>query len=93
MLRRVQRRREWPVRLTQAVQLQIQKRVIASVLADAGRPPRLPAPLRWAVQFRAVRNVPARFIGYGVRQEQVHTSLLHGAPLRASPTEHDRGGG
>ena len=70
-LDRVRRRRLLPTALVQAFQLQAQKRVVASILdAKGGEPPRLPSGLRWLLQHRRVRNLPAWLIGYGVRRER-----------------------
>ncbi|HEX6318497.1 MAG TPA: FAD-dependent oxidoreductase [Burkholderiales bacterium] len=68
-LRAVQKRRLLPTRLTQAVQLQIQKRVIAAVLSS--RTPQIPALMRWLLRFPAVRRIPARVMGYGFRREKI----------------------
>ena len=68
-LRAVQQRRLLPTRLTQAAQLQMQKRVISAVLSS--RPLRIPPLLRWLLGFRAVRQIPARLFGYGLRREHV----------------------
>jgi 2-polyprenyl-6-methoxyphenol hydroxylase-like FAD-dependent oxidoreductase len=73
LLAAVQRRREWPVRVVQRVQLTMQKRLISRALERAGAPPRLPAWLRFLLGFRAVRHIPARLFGYGIRQEHVRT--------------------
>lgn len=73
LLAALQRRREWPVRLIQRLQLTAQRRLIARVLQAEGPPPRLPGPVRWLLGFRAVRRIPARLIGYGVRPEHVRT--------------------
>ena len=43
------------------------------VLQAEGPAPRLPAALRWLLGFRAVRRVPARLVGYGVRPEHVRS--------------------
>ena len=69
-LRRVQRRRELPTRLTQRFQVLIQNRVITRVLATSGelRPPRV---LRVLTTFPFLRRIPARLIGLGVRPEHV----------------------
>ena len=67
----VQRRREWPTRVVQAVQSAVQRRVISRALEQSGRPLRVPAVLRALLQFRAVRHLPARLFGYGLRQEHV----------------------
>jgi 2-polyprenyl-6-methoxyphenol hydroxylase-like FAD-dependent oxidoreductase len=68
----VQRRRELPTRLTQFVQVQVQRRVIARVLAkDAAT--RAPLFLRLLEQFPVLRRIPARLVGIGVRPEHVRT--------------------
>ncbi len=71
-LRAVQRRREGAARLTQAIQLFIQRRIIGNVLAR-GRAPllhRLPALLRW---FPFLPRIPGRLVGLGFRPEHVTT--------------------
>jgi len=68
-LRAVQRRREWPTRATQRMQIFIQDHVIAGVL---GRTPRqLPWVLKLLRWFPALRRVPARLVGVGFRPEHV----------------------
>lgn len=67
----VQKRRLVPTKVIQAVQLQIQKRVISQVLTQSATSPKIPAILRWLLRFRAARNIPARLFGYGLRQEHV----------------------
>src|SRR5207245_10649056 len=71
-LRRVQRRREWPTRLTQRFQIFVQNRVIRRVLGSADQlsPPLL---LRLLARFPFLRRVPARLIGIGFRPEHVKT--------------------
>ena len=69
-LQRVQRRREWPVRVVQRMQLTMQARLIAPVLAASG-PVRMPAFLRLFDRFALLRRIPAWFIGVGVRPEHV----------------------
>lgn len=71
MLAAIQRRREWPVRVVQKVQITMQKRLISRALEQSGKPPRVPAVLRFLLGFRAVRHIPARLFGYGIRQEHV----------------------
>ncbi len=70
-LRAIQRRRLAPTRWTQAVQLQIQRRVISPALSKSGRSPRVPRLLRWLLRYHVVRNIPARIFGYGFRREHV----------------------
>jgi 2-polyprenyl-6-methoxyphenol hydroxylase-like FAD-dependent oxidoreductase len=69
-LEKVQRRREWPTRVTQRLQLLIQDRVIARVLrADQRLKP--PLLLRLLTNFPPLRRIPGRLIGMGVRPEHV----------------------
>ncbi len=71
-LARVQARRAFPTKLTQGLQMQIQKRVVSRALASTSDITRLPALFRFLLRFRFVRNIPARVIGYGIRREHVH---------------------
>src|SRR6266699_1740591 len=81
-LRKVQKRREWPVRVTQQLQLMIQKRLIARALqSDASFAP--PLFIRMLERFPALRRIPARLIGLGVRPEHVKT--IAASPGRAPP--------
>lgn len=72
-LRSVQRRRKWPVEMTQRLQLMIQKRVIAEVLHETAEatPPLF---MRIVAALPFLRRLPARLIGLGVRPEHVHTA-------------------
>jgi 2-polyprenyl-6-methoxyphenol hydroxylase-like FAD-dependent oxidoreductase len=72
-LAKVQRRREMPTRVTQWLQVQAQKRVIAPVLGGAA-PSRLPLALRLLRRFAVLRRIPARLIGMGVRPEHVRSA-------------------
>ena len=71
-LRQVQRRREWPVRLTQRMQIVIQNRVISRILGSEERlsPP---LPVRLLARFPMLSRIPARVIGLGVRPEHIGT--------------------
>ncbi|HEX6182652.1 MAG TPA: FAD-dependent oxidoreductase [Pyrinomonadaceae bacterium] len=69
-LREVQRRREWPTRLIQAVQTRIQKRVIAAAL-DPNGTFRVPAALRLLLRVPGLRNLPARVIGLGFKRVHI----------------------
>ncbi len=74
-LRRVQQRRQLPVRVTQRFQVLIQRRVIATVLSAAG-PLELPLPLRLLARFPVLRRLPGRLIGVGIRPEHVKTLAI-----------------
>jgi len=71
-LHRVQRRREWPTRVTQRAQIFIQDRVIGRVLSSVEE---LSPPLaiRLLARFPFLRRIPARLIGIGIRPEHVRT--------------------
>jgi len=71
VLGRIQKRRLFPTRVIQLFQIQAQKRVISRVLEEKGRTFEIPSVLRWLLRFRIIRNIPARFIGYGIRRERV----------------------
>ena len=76
-LRKVQRRREFPTRLTQWLQVFVQNRVIGRVLASrTQRSP--PWPLRLLRRFPILRRIPARLIGIGFRPEHVKTPDVFG---------------
>ncbi len=77
-LSRVQARRQWPTRVTQAFQRTIQSRVIGPVLAGTMQP-KPPLALKLLDWFPALRGIPARFIGIGVRPEHVRTKEAAGA--------------
>lgn len=69
----VQKRREFPARTTQRLQLFIQNRVISNVLA-ADKPFDPPLALRLLDLFPVLRQIPARLVGLGVRPEHVNSS-------------------
>jgi 2-polyprenyl-6-methoxyphenol hydroxylase-like FAD-dependent oxidoreductase len=71
-LAQVQRRREWPTRVTQAIQRTIQNRVVGPVLAGT-KQPKVPLAVKLLDWFPPLRGIPARFIGIGVRPEHIHT--------------------
>jgi 2-polyprenyl-6-methoxyphenol hydroxylase-like FAD-dependent oxidoreductase len=72
LLNAVQRRRQWPTRVTQAIQVAIQNRIIHRALTSTERP-KPPLPLRLFDRFPVLRRIPARLIGIGVRPEHVQT--------------------
>ncbi|MDU0340033.1 FAD-dependent oxidoreductase [Bosea rubneri] len=70
----VQKRREWPAKVTQTVQIAIQNRVITPLLA-ADKPIAPPWPLRLLQRFPLLRRLPARMVGMGVRPEHLGPEL------------------
>jgi 2-polyprenyl-6-methoxyphenol hydroxylase-like FAD-dependent oxidoreductase len=69
----VQRRREWPARVTQRAQVAIQNEVLSPVLAATQAPSHLPLPLKLLQRLPMLRRLPARLVGIGVRPERVQT--------------------
>ncbi len=65
----VQKRREWPTRMTQRLQLLIQDRFLARVIG--GGPVAPPLVLRLLRRFPLLRRIPARGIGMGFRPEHI----------------------
>jgi 2-polyprenyl-6-methoxyphenol hydroxylase-like FAD-dependent oxidoreductase len=74
-LRAVQRRREFPTRMTQGLQVFAHKRVIRRALNNETPLRRLPFPLRLLQRFPILRRIPARVIGLGFRPEHVRTPV------------------
>ncbi|QEA28191.1 MULTISPECIES: FAD-dependent monooxygenase [Microbacterium] len=64
-LRRVERRRVWPVIVTQAIQRRLQGPLLASGAADAP----LPFPLRMLRDHPRLSRITGRFVGIGARPE------------------------
>ncbi len=70
LLAQVQKRREWPTKVIQGMQVVIQKNVISRVLGGTGKiaPPWF---LRLFIYIPVLRRLPARLVGLGVRRERV----------------------
>jgi 2-polyprenyl-6-methoxyphenol hydroxylase-like FAD-dependent oxidoreductase len=68
----VQRRREFPTRATQKLQVIIQNRVIKKVLGSR-KPLTIPWPIKLLQRWPSLRRIPARMIGVGFRPEHVRT--------------------
>ncbi len=69
-LARVQHRRMWPTKMTQAMQLQVQNRLIGRVLAGGGGG-RAPLMFRLFNYLPFLRRIPARLVGLGFRPEHI----------------------
>jgi 2-polyprenyl-6-methoxyphenol hydroxylase-like FAD-dependent oxidoreductase len=72
-LREVQRRREFPTRVTQGFQVFAHKRFIGPAMRHARPLTRLPLPLKLLQMFPILRRIAARLVGLGVRPEHVRT--------------------
>jgi 2-polyprenyl-6-methoxyphenol hydroxylase-like FAD-dependent oxidoreductase len=69
LLAAVQRRREWPTRMTQGLQILVQNIIIRNVL-QMQQQPRAPVLVKLFNWFPVLRRIPARIIGMGFRPEQ-----------------------
>jgi 2-polyprenyl-6-methoxyphenol hydroxylase-like FAD-dependent oxidoreductase len=69
-LKRVQERREFPTRVTQRIQVAVQKRIISRFLGGDVTPP---LPVRLMARFPLLRRIPGWLIGNGVRPEHVRS--------------------
>jgi len=72
LLAEVQKRREWPTRMTQSLQVVVQNLVIRNVL-QMQKKPRVPFIVKLFNSFPALRHIPGRIIGMGFRPEHVRT--------------------
>jgi len=83
-LARVQRRRTFPMKVIQAIQVGVQQNVIDKILA-ADRPITAPWPVRLFGAIPYLQRIPARIVGIGVRPEHVRTAphTPTGAPVPA----------
>ena len=68
----IQKRREFPVRVTQKLQVVVQNNLIDKVLRSSARP-KPPFPLKVLQWIPALQRLPARLVGMGVRPEHVRT--------------------
>jgi len=71
-LEAVQRRRTFPMKIIQAMQVTVQRRVIDKVLGS-DQPVTAPWIMHLFNWFPLLRRIPARVVGIGVRPEHVHT--------------------
>jgi len=73
-LRQVQRRRQWPTRVTQALQVAVQRRVVSRALGGAAFT--APPFARLLARSPLLRRLLARVVGVGVRAEHVQAPAL-----------------
>jgi 2-polyprenyl-6-methoxyphenol hydroxylase-like FAD-dependent oxidoreductase len=72
----VQERRLWPAKVVQAFQGMVQRRVLAPILSEEKKDPKLPLLLRLISGTSQAQRLAATFIGLGVRQERVRSSAV-----------------
>jgi 2-polyprenyl-6-methoxyphenol hydroxylase-like FAD-dependent oxidoreductase len=71
-LRAVERRRRFPTRATQWLQVKVQDNIISRVLAS-DRPISPPWPVRLLSRCPLLQRIPARLVGIGFRPEHIRT--------------------
>ncbi|WP_256808057.1 FAD-dependent oxidoreductase [Bradyrhizobium sp. Bra64] len=69
----VRRRREFPVKMTQAMQVIVQNNIISGALQGGGRPLKVPLIVRLITAVPWLQGIPARLLALGVRPEHVHS--------------------
>ncbi len=82
-LDRVRARRELPARITQAVQVFLQKNVITAILGSSEQV-KPPLPVRLVARFPLLARIPARLVGMGFRPEHPDLAVIDG-PRTLSP--------
>jgi 2-polyprenyl-6-methoxyphenol hydroxylase-like FAD-dependent oxidoreductase len=69
----VRRRREFPVRMTQRMQVVAQNNIVSAALKPGNQPPKVPLVMRLVTAVPWLQGITARFIGLGVRPEHVQS--------------------
>ena len=69
----VRRRREFPVKMTQAMQVVVQNNIISGALKGGDRPLKVPLIVRLITALPWLQGIPARFLALGVRPEHVQS--------------------
>jgi 2-polyprenyl-6-methoxyphenol hydroxylase-like FAD-dependent oxidoreductase len=72
-LERVRKRRLWPARVIQRLQVTIHNQVLGPVVTSAPRALKVPLPMKLLNRFPPLRRWPAQLLGVGVRPEHVHS--------------------
>jgi 2-polyprenyl-6-methoxyphenol hydroxylase-like FAD-dependent oxidoreductase len=78
-LRAVQRRRMFPTRVTQSIQLAMQNTIIGPTL-KLKEQPKPPFALSLIQRFPVLQRIPARLLGLGVRREHVAPFIRENVP-------------
>jgi 2-polyprenyl-6-methoxyphenol hydroxylase-like FAD-dependent oxidoreductase len=77
MLERVRKRRLWPVRATQFIQVQAQNRILAPILSGPASALRPPLFLRLVSRTPLLKRLFARLVGLGFRPEHIRSPERH----------------
>lgn len=80
-LQQVQKRREWPTKMTQRVQVFMHKNILSRALekrdeGEGSKPKGAPALLKIARHVKFLRRIPARVFAQGLRPEHVAAELV-----------------
>jgi 2-polyprenyl-6-methoxyphenol hydroxylase-like FAD-dependent oxidoreductase len=76
-LAEIQKRREFPTRATQAMQVFIQNRAIRPFIAGQRQIRKLPLPFALLNRFPILRRIPGRLVGMGFRPEHIAYQSRH----------------
>ncbi|TFV69245.1 FAD-dependent oxidoreductase [Bradyrhizobium frederickii] len=71
----VRRRREFPVKMTQRMQVLVQNNIISGALRSGDRPLKVPLIVRLITALPWLQGIPARLLALGVRPEHVHSKV------------------
>jgi 2-polyprenyl-6-methoxyphenol hydroxylase-like FAD-dependent oxidoreductase len=69
----VQRRRAFPVRMTQRMQVVVQNNIVNAALKPGNQPLKVPLVMRLVTAVPWLQGITARFVGIGVRPEHVQS--------------------
>jgi 2-polyprenyl-6-methoxyphenol hydroxylase-like FAD-dependent oxidoreductase len=69
----VRRRREFPVKMTQRMQVTAQNNIINAALKSGDQPLKVPLVMRLITAVPSLQGITARLVGVGVRPEHVHS--------------------
>ena len=69
----VRRRREFPVKMTQRMQVVVQNNIVSAALKPGNRPLKAPFVMRLVTAIPWLQGITARFVGLGVRPEHVQS--------------------
>jgi 2-polyprenyl-6-methoxyphenol hydroxylase-like FAD-dependent oxidoreductase len=72
-LNAVRQRREFPMKVTQRMQVIVQNNIISGALHPGDRPLKPPLIIRLITALPWLQGIPARFLAIGVRPEHVHS--------------------
>ncbi|WP_192859595.1 FAD-dependent oxidoreductase [Bradyrhizobium sp. DOA9] len=76
----IRRRRGFPVKMTQAMQVIVQNNIISGALQGGDRPLKVPLVVRLITALPWLQGIPARLLALGVRPEHVHSRAVPQSP-------------